>query len=288
VSPWNPTPEYQRVAEANRQFYRRIAPLYDATETCVTDAAAQRLLESDLDRVLAALGGPRPTLRALDACGGSGNVALKLLRRGVDVTLADISAELLEIFRLKCARAGFTAHAVQTEIGAYLMANHAKFDLIVFSSALHHLQDIGQVLLQALGSLKPGGLVFTTLDPTPRNALRPATRLLLRLEYYLFKLFKQTPDLAHALARRIRRTAAATSSDKCSLKLNPDTAGVLAEYHVEKGIDDFALAAWLREAGFDVVWHERTVECRSLWARHIVSQLKDHTNFKLLLQKPKA
>src|SRR5690606_38454583 len=99
-------PDHATVAEANRRFYARIADLYDRTETCVTDRVAQDELEADLDRALALLDGPRSQLRALDACGGSGNVTLKLLARGLDVTVADISEELLSILRRKAAAAG--------------------------------------------------------------------------------------------------------------------------------------------------------------------------------------
>src|SRR6266496_4421998 len=104
---WEPSPEYQRVAEANRQFYARIASLYDASETCVRDRRIQKRLEADLDQIITMIGRQPETIRALDACGGAGNVSLKLLNRRIEATLVDISPELLEIFRRKCAVLGF-------------------------------------------------------------------------------------------------------------------------------------------------------------------------------------
>ena len=86
MNDWNPSSECQKIAEANRQFYSQIAPLYDGSETCVTDRRIQKQLEADLDRILGIIGRQPKEIRALDACGGSGNVALKLLNRGVDVT----------------------------------------------------------------------------------------------------------------------------------------------------------------------------------------------------------
>jgi SAM-dependent methyltransferase len=117
---WQPSTTYQKVAEANRQYYAQTAAMYEATETCVTDPLLQRGLESDLDRALATLGKPLASVRALDACGGSGNVALKLLRRGVGVTLVDISPDLQEIFRAKCVEAGFVPKVVCSELAAFL------------------------------------------------------------------------------------------------------------------------------------------------------------------------
>jgi hypothetical protein len=106
--------------------------------TCVTDQEGQKILERDIDRVLEATGKQPSQIRALDACGGSGNISLKLLRRGVNVTLADISSELQGIFEKKCAEHGYEPTVVCSEIGRFIASGSEPFDLIVFSSALHH------------------------------------------------------------------------------------------------------------------------------------------------------
>src|SRR5688572_26357564 len=103
MSSWKPSFEYQKIAEANRQYYTQTASLYDESETCVKDRHFQKRLEADLDQIITITGRQPPSIRALDACGGSGNISLKLLNRGVDVTLVDISSDLLEIFRNKCS-----------------------------------------------------------------------------------------------------------------------------------------------------------------------------------------
>jgi ubiquinone/menaquinone biosynthesis C-methylase UbiE len=284
---WAATPEHQRIAEANRQFYATVANLYDRTETCVADPTAQRQIEDDLDRVIQLTGRPPGELRAMDACGGSGNISLKLLRRGLQTTLVDISPELQEIFRQKCARAGYHPQVVQSEIGAFLAVHREPFDLIVFSSALHHLQDVDGVLSAAFHQLTPGGLLLTLFDPTSRAAMRPWTRRLLRLDYYAFKVRHQTADLPGALLRRMRRKwPRATSDNKTAMALDHSTAGVLAEYHVEKGIDDFALLQRLKTVGFDVLWHLRSVDCRFAIIRRLVERSGDRTAFKLLLRRP--
>ena len=72
------TAAYRRVADANREFYRRTAHSYDASETCVNDREAQRGLSRDIATIVDLLDRPAHDIRALDACGGSGNVALKL------------------------------------------------------------------------------------------------------------------------------------------------------------------------------------------------------------------
>ena len=68
--------------------------------------------------------------------------------------------------------------------------------------------------------------------------------------------------------------------------MNQSTVGMLAEYHVEQGIDDIGLVERLKGVGYEVVWHERSTKCRSAWVRPIIEFLGDKTSFKLLLRKP--
>jgi 2-polyprenyl-3-methyl-5-hydroxy-6-metoxy-1,4-benzoquinol methylase len=249
---WLPSKAYTNVAEANRWFYSQTAALYDATEA--PRGANQAKLEDNIDRVLEVLGKRQEEIRALDACGGSGNISLRLLRRGIQPTLADISPELLEIFRKKCERSGFKPKTACMEIGTFLAEESGPFDLILFSSALHHLENFKQVLTLAFNRLAPGGVLFTIYDPTPRSQLRPLTRILLRIEYYIFKIFYQSSDLPKAIGRRLRRMVTGSSaSNKGNVALNSSNVGMLAEYHVEQGINDLDLVVYLREIGFEVV-----------------------------------
>lgn len=280
-------PDYATVAEANRRYYAATAALYDASETCVTDPAAQAGLERDLDRALALLGRPPADVAALDACGGSGNVSLKLLRRGVRVTVADISPELLAILRRKAEAAGLAPEIHCGELAEFLRRPGPAFDLITFSSALHHLQDIEGVLRLAFARLAPGGLVFTTHDPTALARQRPLTRALLRAEYFAFKVFCQPADLPAAIGRKLRR-ALGRRPEPSPGQIAEEQLGVLAEYHVARGIDDLALVERLRAAGFEVVAHERLAGARFAPVRAVVRRLGDATAFKLLLRRPAA
>lgn len=287
MSNWRSTEAYRKIAEANRQFYSQIADLYEATERCVTDGSAQSELESDLDRVLEHLGRDPKQLSALDACGGAGNVSLKLLRRGLDVVLVDISPELQEIYRRKCIAAGYTPHLVCDEIGRYLSESERQFDLIAFSSALHHLQDVEGVLALAFQRLAPGGLLFTTYDPTLRAGISALSRIALRIEYIGFKLFCQTGDVPKAALRKLSRMfAGSTPENKSQVEIDESTVGMLAEYHVEHGIDDVGLVDALRQTGYEVVEHVRRAETRFKWTEKIVVWKKDVTAFKLMLRKP--
>lgn len=143
---WTPSEQYHKVAEANREYYAITAQMYDTSETCVTNRYVQEQLEVDLDRIVALIGRPIQEIHVLDACGGTGNVALKLLRRGLRVSISDISAEQLEIFRKKCERENFSPQIIRGEIGELLRQDQVHYTLIIFSSALHHLENISEFL----------------------------------------------------------------------------------------------------------------------------------------------
>jgi 2-polyprenyl-3-methyl-5-hydroxy-6-metoxy-1,4-benzoquinol methylase len=258
MNQWKPSENYRKVAEANRSFHNQLAALYDKTEGSVVDPHELAVLETELDRALAFLGRNPAEIRALDACGGSGSVSLKLLRRGVKVTLADISSDLIKIFQEKCRELGYKPEVVCTEIADFLSDSRQTFDLIIFSSALHHLENIEGVLTLAFERLAPGGLLLTFFDPTDRSQLRTITRAIQRADYYVFKILHQGADLPKAIGRRFRRIFAGVSADKKSIvPLDASTVGMLAEYHIEKGIDDKNLVARLRQVGYEVVQHDR-------------------------------
>jgi len=254
MTDWKPSNEYRRIAEANRRYYAQTADQYERTETHLSDRAMQRSVADNLSEIIRLSGHNPSQLQALDACGGSGNIALRLLRQGANVTVADISIDLLRILQSKCDAEGFTPAIICTEIGSFLATCPASYDLITFSSALHHLENIVEVLSMAYTRLRPGGMVYTVLDPIPRAEISGFTRGILWADYLGFKAVHQTTDLLPSLGRRLRRTLNRSASPHT---LDEPYLGILAEYHVARGIDDNALVNQLYAIGYTVVWHKR-------------------------------
>jgi hypothetical protein len=107
------------------------------------------------------------------------------------------------------------------------------------------------------------------------------------MEYQIFKSFYQSSDLPKAIGRCLRQMPTGSSArNKDNVAFNSSNAGVLAEYHIEQGIDDHDLAAYLREIGFEVVKHDRYPCTRFTWMDRIIRWLGDATHFKLILRKP--
>ena len=89
-----------------------------------------------------------------------------------------------------------------------------------------------------------------------------------------------------AFIRKLKRfLSGAKASDKSKVDLDESTAGVLAEYHIEQGIDDLALVERMKMVGYDVVFHDRLVGTRYGPTAVVIRLMGDVTTFKLLLRR---
>ena len=143
-------------AEANREFYASAAQTYDISEDCVVDPRLTDRLRETLGFAASRLkvaGAPR----VLDACGGSGNASLMLLQMGMRPITADISPHMLAIYERKARAAGYVPDTIVEEIVEFLGTGRRTWDLIVFSSALHHLDDYCDVMRLAMDHVAPKG-----------------------------------------------------------------------------------------------------------------------------------
>lgn len=282
-SSWYPSEQYRKVAKANLLAYAKNAERYDRMETCVVSYRCQLMLERDIDAILRMLHSSiGKGIYALDACGGSGNVALKLLDRGVKVMLCDISPELIEIFESKCRNRGFFAESICREIGYFLSTTEKRFDLIVFSSALHHIEDYISVLQLASARLSPGGMIYTVFDGVERGFL---ARSVLKADYIVFKALHHSSDIFPALIRRFKKMKSelSSSTSREMSNLTEENIGVLAEYRALRGIDDFVLVDKMQQQGLTIIWQKRYPDARYALFRFFLRTFRISTSFKLLM-----
>jgi ubiquinone/menaquinone biosynthesis C-methylase UbiE len=258
--------------EANRAFYAETAETYDASEECVVDPRLRRRLRDALEHALA-FAPPNP--RVLDACGGSGNVSLTLLDLGVRPITVDISPEMLAVYERKARASRHEAESVISEIGAFLERDERDWDVIVFSSALHHLEDYRRTLALAIRRLAPGGVLVTIFDPVPAG---PLGRKLRRVEYAAHVVVRTPDRVPELVARRLpwRSPPSARSS----------SVGNLAERHALHGVDDLELRDLFESAGLDVIVHERTHDGRFALTRGLWRLLRHPSSFHFLVRRP--
>jgi SAM-dependent methyltransferase len=105
--------------------------------------------------------------RALDVAGGTGRHALWLARRGLDVTLADLSGVALELARREAARAGLPLRTLAIDVEAEPLPP-GPWDLVLCVDFLW------RPLFEAIpAALAPSGLLVV-VHPTRSNLQRHA------------------------------------------------------------------------------------------------------------------
>ena len=278
---------YRVVSEANRRCYGRSGAAEEYDKTHFVTPGELEVLEADLKRALDLLGHPgRRRAAALDACGGTGNAALRLQALGCDTHLVDISEEMVAYYRRQCESRGYPASAESGEILSFFRNNTRKFDLIVFSSALHHLEDPLLVLRQAQTALSPGGLIVTVFDPVRATA---AEKIIAEPVRLLNRAISEPRKIVSGLgkvAKRLMRGGSRVKHDQTAqLALTEENVGFIAEFHGDRGIDDVALAREIEQTGkLRVLHHDRHSQRIGILAPHVRKLLGRPSNFRFLLQ----
>ena len=208
---------------------------------------------------------------ALDACGGSGYASSVLLELGARPVTVDISAEMLARWREKAESVGYDAPTVEAEVGEFLAATDEVWDVIVFSSALHHLEDYLGVVELAVHRLTPGGVLVTAFDPIAAGRVVQVIR---HLDHLVALLIRHPREFFSKGFARGRRT-----------RTGEPHIGYLAEFHARTGIDDLAIRDSLQRRGVEVVLHDRDYGARLGVSRVLLRALRSPSSFRLLAQR---
>jgi demethylmenaquinone methyltransferase/2-methoxy-6-polyprenyl-1,4-benzoquinol methylase len=149
-----------------RAMFDRIAPVYDVMN---------RVTTMGLDggwRRLAAESVVRPGDRVLDACCGTGDLALAAERAGGKVTGVDFSKSMLEQARRKSD----SVEWIRGDVTALPFAA-GSFDAATIGFGIRNVPELGAGLAELARVLRPGGRL-ACLDLTrPRGLLAPFYRL---------------------------------------------------------------------------------------------------------------
>jgi len=136
--------------------YERAAATYDETRGGVARAEAAAEATAPL----------LPQGRCLDVGGGTGLVALGLLRRGVDVVVLDRSPAMLGLAATRLPGRCVRADASRLPVAA------SSVDAVLTMWLLHLLDDARPVLDEAARVLRPGGVLVTTVDKAAAHGYR--------------------------------------------------------------------------------------------------------------------
>ena len=153
-------------ADGVRRMFDRIAPVYDAMNRVMTAGLDRRW------RAITAEEAVRPGDRVLDACCGTGDLALAARGRGAVVVGLDFSERMLDQARRKSGEVDW----VQGDVLA-LPFDDASFDAVTVGFGVRNVEDLEAGLQELRRVLRPGGRIGILEITTPRGALAPFYRL---------------------------------------------------------------------------------------------------------------
>lgn len=159
----------EKIHEANVAVHRFEAKYYELIHPEVYNRYEQKRINSTLKMVdNLILDNHVHTKRALDVGAGTGNLTVKLLQMGYEVTATDISTEMCEILEKKCRNYSEAKKLVVIN-SPIEDVNFGKdeFDLITCYSVLHHLPDYVDVILRLCDLLKKGGVMYLDHEISP-------------------------------------------------------------------------------------------------------------------------
>jgi demethylmenaquinone methyltransferase/2-methoxy-6-polyprenyl-1,4-benzoquinol methylase len=156
-----------RPADSVRTMFDRIAPVYDVMNRVMTAGLDQRWRRLTAESVV------RPGDRVLDACCGTGDLALADLRAGArEVVGLDFSERMLERARRKSR----TVEWVSADMLA-LPYEQGRFDVVTVGFGVRNIEDLEAGLRELRRVLPPGGRLGVLEITRPRGPLRPFFRL---------------------------------------------------------------------------------------------------------------
>jgi demethylmenaquinone methyltransferase / 2-methoxy-6-polyprenyl-1,4-benzoquinol methylase len=152
--------------ESVRGMFDRIAPVYDVMNRVMTAGLDRRWRKLAVAEVV------WPGDRVLDACCGTGDLAVEAERRGGRVVGLDFSERMLERARKKSGAIEW----VQGDALALPFAD-GEFDAATVGFGVRNLADLEAGLRELARVLKPGGKLAVLEITRPRGMLRPFFRL---------------------------------------------------------------------------------------------------------------
>jgi len=147
-------------------MFDRIAPVYDAMNRIMTAGLDGRWRAETAAAVV------RPGEHVLDACCGTGDLALACVRAGGRVTGLDFSERMLERARGKSSRVNW----LRGDALALPFAD-GSFDAATVGFGVRNLSDLERGLAELSRVLRPGGRVGILEITRPRGLLAPFYRV---------------------------------------------------------------------------------------------------------------
>ena len=204
-----------------------------------------------------------------------------MCKRGWAVTVVDVSEKMLGLLRQKAQARGYSPTLILSPIEQFLDATHEDYDLVAFSSVLHHLYSYASVVERSLKRLRPGGVFYSNYDPlAPKNPF--FGRLFDSFDTTVAKALYDPADILPSIGRRLRKLFSRSDPEFIRAIVS---AGDLAEFHARIGMDDEKILQILQKNGLSIVQHQRFATGRTNLTRALNQRLRLLESFKIIARR---
>jgi demethylmenaquinone methyltransferase/2-methoxy-6-polyprenyl-1,4-benzoquinol methylase len=147
------TPEEKRARVSG--VFSSVASQYDLMNDLMS-GGAHRIWKDDFVRRVR----PRAGEAILDMAGGTGDIAFRMARRGAQITVADINADMLAVGLERAQRRGIDGLVWAEENAEELSFGDRSFDAYTIAFGIRNVTHIDRALAEAHRVLKRGGRFF--------------------------------------------------------------------------------------------------------------------------------
>lgn len=229
--------EEERVILENKIAHNEEAVTYDIAQSYVSSGIYDSFVHHDLNIIIEELRKNRKKkYQILDLGCGTGFITTKLYKNDdFEIEAVDIAENMTQVLKKKIQNAS-NVHVHVREASEFLrdsLTSHKQYDLIVFSTFLHHLYDYLKIVRQGIELLARDGYVYILNEPVKK------INLLEIIDTFFHRLLFSPKGLHYSIINAL------------FLNRNPGMPNynkAIAEYHFYRGgIDLNAVLQLLRE-----------------------------------------
>ena len=224
----------KKIRDENIKVHCKEAKVYDTIHSEIFNKYEQKKTIMDIEFIAKHIFIKKPS--TLDIGCGTGNLSLKFLKYGFSVTGVDISKEMLDILHDKTKNRSLKL--VESDVDSFISKCKEKYDVITFSSVLHHLPDYLETIDNTTKILKENGIIYITHEPK-----RKINQKSIHIPFWkIFTVFDSL--LFYTLILRLK-----------GVKI-PQVDYTWSDYHSIEGIDSKEVINYLRDNNFQILRYE--------------------------------
>lgn len=234
----------EKILEENIKLHRIESKIYRQIHADIYNFYTQRRIDKDTDLIMAIIQKDGPSV--LDAGCGTGHLLLKFLNRNAVVTGVDISKEMLDELRKYVSGSAKLITANADDFIKIQLKKNEKYDIISFSSVLHHLPDYLDTVTNACNLVNEGGVLYIIFE----HPLGVERKVNLMHRIWSFALSFADGKI-YRWGLKIK-----------DVKHPDESCYEYADYHVwqgERGINQEKICHILKENGFKIVQYKEYI-----------------------------